>query len=261
MKFLKPTTPGEAYKYKKENKNSYYLAGGTQINSLYFKDENCDCLISLEKLQLDNISKNAIGSMATLENIRTAGNAHPALREAAACLNSRNIRNMATIGGNIGSNQSSSDILPVLIALDCKLEIYKDSGKTQISARNWIKNSGGLILSIKIPEPEKKVYQRKFSRTKNDLPIVKLALGTLFEDKEFSSTSIGGGCLDKTVISLDKTSGLLEDKKPEDLNIKELFKTANEEINPVSDQRASASYRKNLVKAFLKEMKEYFGKL
>ncbi len=260
MKFLNPTTPQEAYNYKKENKNSYYLAGGTQINSLYFKDDDCDCLINLKPLALNKITKNSVGSLATLENLKNSDLAHTALREGAACLNSRNIRNMATIGGNIGSNQSSSDMLPALVALNSKLKIYCGTEKI-INITDWIKNPRGLILSVEIPTPGRQIYQRKFSRTKNDLPLVKLVAGAVMKNGKLSEVSLGGGCLGETVISLDETSGYLEDEKPEDLNTEEIFNKADKEIKPISDQRASASYRKNLVKAFLKEMKEYFEKL
>ena len=67
--------------------------------------------------------------MVTLEDIRTSNILPESLKISASHVVNRNIRNIATIGGNISSNKSTSDMIGVLIALEAQLECFTENGK------------------------------------------------------------------------------------------------------------------------------------
>lgn len=253
MKFLKPENPETALRLKKENRDSYYLAGGTQLNSLYFSKNTIGVLISLERLGLKEIKKDYIGSMVTLEEIKTSSLLPESLKEAASHVVNRNIRNMATIGGNIGTNKSSSDMIPVLIALDAQIECCTETGRKIYLVSNWIKNPTGLILAIRIPHPDRAVFQKRFSRTKNDLPLFKIAIGADFENSRMKGIVMAAGCIAEKITTLVETSKFIEDKFPGDIAIEKLHLIAQSEINPIDDRRASADYRRHLLNVALDE--------
>ncbi|MFH1416641.1 MAG: FAD binding domain-containing protein [Elusimicrobiota bacterium] len=251
MKFLRPSRPEEALDLRKLNPDSYFLAGGTQLNSGYSSSLNISALISLDRLHLDKITGENIGSMATLEEIRINSSMPPALRESAAHVASRNIRNCATIGGNIGANRSSSDMIATLIAMDAGLEYMTETGKKHTSISEWIKKPDGLILSVTIPDNKRTISQSRFSRTKTDVPIIKAAAGAVFDDSRYTNVKIAIGCIAEKVMLLTGTSSIIEGRRPEEIDINEIKKTAQAEIDPINDIRASADYRRHLVNVFL----------
>jgi len=255
MNYFKPKDIQEALDLKSSQKKSVFLAGGTNLNSIQYISNNPGALISLENLNLASIRKNYIGSMATLEEIRINKLLPASIRTAAAHIVNRNIRNIATIGGNIASNKSSSDMIGVLIALDAVLEYYtlkKEKKNAPVSA--WIQKPAGLITAIKIPEQGKIIYQRRFSRTKNDIPLLKLTAGYKITGDRVNKIIIAAGCVAPKIITLDKTSEYLNRTGIKDISIKKLQSIAQSEIFPVRDQRAGAVYKRGLLNASLEEL-------
>jgi putative selenate reductase FAD-binding subunit len=253
MKFFKPENPIEAVKTYSENPGAVFLAGGTYINSLYGPETAPAAVISLEKLGLDEISEEKIGAMATLEGIRISRNSHPSLKEAASHVANRNIRNLATIGGNIAANKSSSDMIGVLIALKASVIYFTPEGKKELPAASWISEPDGLITGFTIRDTARNIYQKRFSRTKNDLPILKVVIGTAGSRKIFKDTVITAGSISKQVIILEKASQYLNGKEPGSVKTDRLFEIAQKEINPVDDQRASEKYRRHLLNTALED--------
>jgi len=251
MKFLKPSTPEEALELQKLNPGSYFLAGGTQLNSAYLSALDISAAISLDNLHLDKIENGKIGSMVTLEEIRIDLSLPPALRESASHVASRNIRNIATIGGNIGANRSSSDMIVTLIAMDAGLEYLTATGKKLTTIWEWINNPDGLILSIIVPEKKRTVSQSRFSRTRTDVPIIKAAGGTVLEGSRYTDVKIAVGCAAEKVLLLSETSSILDGRTTGEIDIDEIKKSAQAEICPIDDIRASADYRRHLVNVFL----------
>ncbi len=259
MKFFKPDTTAQALKLKKNESGSHFIAGGTQINSLFSAGKKISALISLQKLNLCKIKKDSIGACASLEDIKTHPKVHKGLAEAASHLASRNVRNMATIGGNIASQQSSSDMLPVLVSLNAQIVLAQKNGRKELPLKNWIKSpgkNGDLILGFKLPDPDIKIFQKKYSRTKNDLPILKAAVGYFIKDGNIVRAYAAAGCMAPIVIYLEKTSSMLEGASIETLDAESLFETAKQEVKPIDDIRASALYRMKLLKAFLADFTE-----
>ena len=188
--FLCPTTVAEAIHLRTERASAIYLAGGTDINSFLWPCRpkiEPDCAVSLAKLPLHEVSVSPaslrIGSLVTMQDLVERTDLPPMLSAALALFANRNIRSMATLGGNIGGNQACSNVLPALLALDARLVVADGSGEKTIELAHYLEKHDPqlLITAVEIPQgwQTRRWGVRKHSRTVNDISIV--AVGVSFE--------------------------------------------------------------------------------
>jgi CO/xanthine dehydrogenase FAD-binding subunit len=125
--FHKPTTIQEALSLKRRlATRAVFLAGGTLANA-----KDCpvrpEHWISLAGLKLDRVDLRrgdlVIGALCTLQRLIEDARTPVPLQAAAAQIMSRNVRNMATVGGHVAANLPYSDLIPMLIALGAKVEL------------------------------------------------------------------------------------------------------------------------------------------
>jgi xanthine dehydrogenase FAD-binding subunit len=138
------------------SKNVKFLAGGTDlVPSLNILKRKGISLIDLSHVaELKYIKKKEnniyIGSMTTfselLEN-KIILKYLPILTEASKQLGSIQIRNMATIGGNIANASPAADSLPVLLVLDARIKVLSGNNTEIISIDEIIGENGKLILN------------------------------------------------------------------------------------------------------------------
>ena len=138
QKFISPkNTEALCQVLKQKDENTYIIAGGTDLiihfdkNSIF--DYNIIDLTKINELKkiTENNSKITIGACATMtdiENSKVVQKYVPALTDAAFELGSQQIRNRATLGGNIANASQSGDTLPVLFAYDADIEIINSKG-------------------------------------------------------------------------------------------------------------------------------------
>jgi len=255
--FHRPTSLEEGLKLK-ENEGAVYLAGGTQLNSE--KRDDIKSVISLENIVSSEIAEKEgylrIGAMATIQSIidfTFKNSKFEILKKACLNISNRNIRNMATIGGNIGANKSSSDLLPLLMVMDAYLKL-PDGG---VSVREYVeKKMDSLILLVGIPTPSENQYFsiRKFTRTVSDIAIINLALSLKVSENKIKEAYIAGGSLAPHVVFFQKTSDALGGISFDE--VEERIDNYKEDISPIDDIRASAWFREEITGVYLKEMIE-----
>lgn len=263
--FFAPKDIDEALQLKNNNSHSLYLAGGTLVNSGGKSGEIS--IISLHLLELEGIKKEGshitIGSMTTLQEISESellkeedlGEIQDSCRAI-----SRNIRNASTIGGALGSNYSRSDIIPVLMVSDAIVTLKADQ-KSEMTVCDYIsKRSQGyspLILSVKIPIPAKNelIISKRFSRTSLDLPLVKLAIKIKLQNGKIESVRIAAGGVSDSVTELKDLEKYLEntDIKAAKGN-KEIDRIFEQSLTSKDDIRATADYKKHLIKVMFEEI-------
>jgi len=127
QEYLRPDTIEEALQLKKKYKDcACYYAGGTQINSE--PNDAIEIVISLENLALNQIEEKEdaiyIGAMTTVDTIATSNFLQKVnlttLMKVAQEIGTPQIRNLATIGGNIAIHKASADFVPCLLAYNAK---------------------------------------------------------------------------------------------------------------------------------------------
>lgn len=179
------------------------------------------------------------------------------LAEAASSVGSPQIRNMATVGGNIGNASPAADTVPALVVLDAKVELQDKDGteEKEIAAifqgpgKTGIKK-GQVISALKIKPLEKGEGAAfiKFGKRKalaislvNGAAKVKIADGVIKEAR------IALGSVAPTVARLTELEQWLVGKKPGAETFKEAGSLAKDMVKPIDDIRSTAGYRKDLV--------------
>lgn len=268
--FFAPEYINEAINLKKNDRNAFFLAGGTLLNR--GSRENEITIISLHKLQelkkiLIEEKDIVIGSMVTLMELYELSilkeNGLKELQEACQAI-SRNIRNMATIGGCIAYNNFNSDIIPTLVVANAHIVCNEDGKKgVVIPIEDYIaKRSQGyshLIMEVKIPIPGKnvKIIGKRFARTSLDFPTVKVAAAIEYDGDMIKSIVLAAGGVDKSVIRLKKIEEFLSGKNLRNAREK-LNRTVAEIIEsmvkPQDDLKGTTRFKKSVLEALLEDI-------
>jgi putative selenate reductase FAD-binding subunit len=247
QQFFKPLTIVEAVKIKEKYKEeAVFMAGGTDVNcqdSIY----DIEKVIGIEQLKLDKVSKTqnklSIGAGVTIQELMDSPKVPDQLKTAAGHFVNRNIRNMATIGGNIASNNSTANLIPILIALDAELKI--GGSTTPVTVYEYVtQEMTRLIESIMISSKNlaKKYGLRKFSHTANDVSIVTAAVTFNIQNEKLSDVRVAVGGVDKHVLRLTELENKLEGNKR--LAAREIEDTVKHIVAPVKDIRGGVQFKK-----------------
>lgn len=240
---FKPTSLEGAVKLKDEG--VYYLSGGTQINWAPAQADRkakgkpaIEKVILLQGLLPKEIKKEGtdllIGAGITLQELIDSPEVPGVLKKAAGYIASRNIRNMATLGGNIGANRPDSYILPCLIALKADV-ITADEGKMSVEAYIREKKRN-LIKQMILPGVEGVCLIDVALKSSGAYPSANVAVRV--SDKE---AVVALGCVSDHVIRVKEIEkGILDGS----LTGESLAAAVADRINPISDLVGSAAYKK-----------------
>jgi putative selenate reductase FAD-binding subunit len=203
------------------NKGYMLIAGGTQINNgariaadpHWFDAEQR--LVSLQKLDLGNITVDdsgalKIGAMVSLQDLGDDQRIPRALRVAAGFIPTRNVRNQATIGGNVAARRSDSYMIPALMALDSRVEGLDADGSPAVRPiQEYLDDPAGLLIhTISIPHPDAPCVAVKESRSQLALPVVSAAVG-IHGDRSSRRIVVAAGCVAGRTIRLSAVEDLL----------------------------------------------------
>ena len=262
QEYLRPDTIEEAIQLKKKYKDcACYYAGGTQVNSE--RNDTIEVLISLENLALNQIEEKEdsiyIGAMTIVDTIATSNLLQKAnltaLIQVAKNLGTPQIRNLATIGGNIAIHKSSADFVPCLLAYNAQLLIIKeDTTKNIISVEEYITNNcQDLILSIIIPKisPNFHIAIEKHTRTSIDLATVNIAVSFNIEEKIIRNLIIAVGSVSAYPKRLYNVENAFNNTSIENYTIEQCETIVAQNIEPISDVRGSAEFKKYLCKVYI----------
>ena len=203
-----------------------------------------------------------IGTLATHSEIMRSAiirDLCPALIEAAHSIGAVQTRNLGTIGGNLITCVPSMDSGPALIALEALVTIASAQGQRQmplaslfVGPRKTSLKPGELLIDIVIPKPNlgKPAAFQKFGLRKGQaLALVNGAAAFWLDDGKgtFAAPRIALGAVAPTVMRAPKAEAYLEGRKVTDEAMAEAGRIAATEAKPISDFRASADYRRDLI--------------
>ena len=266
--YLRPDNMADAIAALQATEEPCVLAGGTDLLiRLKTRTVKPQCLIDLkgipdlDAIQYDNGFK--LGALTTVRDIEVSPLIRekiPVLSEAAATLGSIQIRNRATVGGNLCHGSPAADMAAILLAMNSKVEIATGTGARTIeldqffSAPNQTALKPNEVLSqIIIPEEIERfkgIYLKHGPRKAMDIGIVNIAI-VLDADAASglcNQIMIALGAVAPRPIRARKAEALLNGAKLNPEAIKKAAGAAADEATPITDFRASAGYRKDLVK-------------
>ena len=192
--YFRPKNAQEALGLLATEENATLLAGGTYLMTSQFADSPMS-VIAIASLVPKAIERHGdkiiIGAGATFQEIADSSLPPEALREAALCMADRNIRNRATIGGNIGANKSCSSFIPFLLVAEAR---YSRVGAPVILAGEWqaaAASERGLIAALEFETPPKRRFAcGRYARTSCDVSVLTCAVSA-----EVVGASAGGPIL------------------------------------------------------------------
>jgi carbon-monoxide dehydrogenase medium subunit len=257
-----------------ENAGIKFFAGGTDLIVQLKQNANFNFkyLIDLEKLNLNYIEcyKNylKIGALTTLSDIENntfLKENFPIFTSTTSKMASVQIRNKATIGGNLCNAAPSADLAPPLLVLDAKLKILSKEKEKVVSIEEFFLGPGRTILSsseilkeviLNIPRDEWTAVYIKSMRTSEDIATVGVAV-KLSKDKDknkYNDIKIALGAVAPTPIRIYKAEKFfLENYRKQDKQsvVEKIAEITANESKPIDDVRASANFRKVIVKKYI----------
>jgi len=270
MDYFEPKTITEALSVlAKYGEHANVIAGGTDVMvDMKYKEEP-GCLVNIKKIPgLDTIQENGaslqMGPLVTIRDIETSRLVRerlPLLWESCHQFASLQIRNTATIGGNICRASPSGETLAPLLALEAKAKLaFRDGEKTEAFS-SFFQGPGktslgskGLLTEIEIPYPPKGshgVYLKHAVRGAMDIAMVGVAVLITADagNSSLQDVRIALGAVAPTPIRATKTEALLRGRSLTAALVKEAATLAGSESSPITDQRSSAEYRGWIVEA------------
>jgi xanthine dehydrogenase FAD-binding subunit len=253
LKYFRPKTFDDYYSISEDNFTVF--AGGTDLIPRYERGQKLpETIIDLKKLPNftgikkvgDNIK---IGAGTTIEEIKNNDlikKHFNALWQATTEFGSVQIRNRATIGGNICNASPAGDTLPALYAYDVKLVLQNINGERIIPLHEFILEPGKttiekeeILKSVRLPlSYSNSIFYKLGLREAMAISVINFAI--VYNESELT---IALGAVAPTIIKL---SGL------EKLSIDQISEKVDNAISPIDDIRATALYRRKVLNNMLR---------
>ena len=268
QKYYKPATIEEALRLKEKHTSAVVISGSTDVALRQTKRfEKIDEIIDISAIEeLKTIKEDngfyIIGAGSSLEDLRIFFREKiPAFSEMLDKFASKQIRNIATIGGNLATASPISDTIPLMFALGAWITITGKKGERTCDMDSFIKGyretalqDEDLIKEIIIPKPKPDNYIGFYKVSKrNDVDISSVSAG-------FSS-EIVDGVIKKAVFAYggmaaftkraQKAEKFLTGKEWNREIIEEAAILVQKDFSPISDVRAGADYRNEVAKNLL----------
>ena len=268
-RYFAPRYVSELKRILKKNINSQLLSGGTDLSLLVTKDrKDINSTIYMNSIKELNYIKNnnkyiEVGATTSLSNFETyIKKYYPDFNKILKRYGSIQIRNVATIAGNIATASPIGDNLPLLLALDSQI-VLQGIKKTKIlpindffiSYRKTKLKEGQFIHSIRIPIFDKNIFKAyKISkRFDDDISSVCAAFNLFIENKKIKKIKIAYGGM----AAIPKRAIYCERALMNSLITKDVINKAKNALEkdflPISDMRASGKYRKIIAKNLLEK--------
>lgn len=260
--YHRPQALKEAFRLMEKYKGrACYIAGGTDILVRLKKGAmEPDALISLRGInELKGYERNrgvSFGSMTLiceLEKDPFFSSAFPALSQAAAVVASPQIRNVATIGGNLGNAAPSADCAPPLLTLEAELTLEGPGGKRVVPLEQFFQGPGRtcrdpleIITRITIPPLSEKTGMAflKTGRVNQDIALTNAAALLVMENGVCRKCRLAVGAVAPVPLRLKETESLLEGQTIDEGLLACVGEKVEQEIRPITDVRTSEEYRR-----------------
>jgi CO/xanthine dehydrogenase FAD-binding subunit len=186
----------------------------------------------------------------------------PGIEQSAELFGSVQIRNRATIGGNLQNASPAADMGPPLVAAEAVVTIDGPSGAREVPVLAFATGPGRTALgpgewisTIRAPLPDGEEGFRKLGgREAMAISMVSLAWRwRREEDGSLSGVRVAFGAVAPTVVRATAAEAALEGRRPTDAVIAEAVGAVSSDIAPIDDVRASAWYRREVAGRMLEE--------
>lgn len=275
--YYQPKTKAEAFELRNKMPNSILVSGGTDVALRVTKRhellQDVIDLSHIEELKKCTATDYLIkfGAGMSLEDVKQIAKTElPALYETLVVFGSKQIRTLATLGGNLGSGSPIGDTLPILMAYDAEIKLQSVDGDRIINMNHFIlgyrqteRKPNELITSVIINKPAVNTQLKFYKISKRkDLDISTVSAGfsvTLHNNKVDTIILAYGGMAATTKRATDAEVFLTGSEWTRE-NIEKAMEMIEKAFTPLSDARSGAEFRsiaaKNLLLKFWNDTKK-----
>jgi CO/xanthine dehydrogenase FAD-binding subunit len=205
-----------------------------------------------------------IGALATMSELMRDQlvRAHfGILVEACDHFASDQLRNAATIGGNVCNASPAGDTLPPLLVLDAEVELAsKPNGRVEVrrvpleqffvGPGRTVRAPNELVSALLLPMPPTGFVGRFFkfgTRPALDIAVIAIAIGGVRAGRTLTGARVAYGAVAPVPMRARRTEEALEGSALDPAAAARIAAVARSEVRPIDDVRASAWYRRELV--------------
>jgi carbon-monoxide dehydrogenase medium subunit len=199
-----------------------------------------------------------IGAAASVRRVGTAAvvrERYTALAEACQAFSTVQIMMMATVGGNLCNASPAADTAPPLLAFDARLRLVSPSGEREVPLDGFFTGPGRTVLaaaefvaSVWVPPPEGSLGSAflKIARVAADISKVCVAVKLVREGARVRDCRIALGAVAPTPRRAVRAEAVLVEEPLTARAVAEAARLAREEIEPITDVRSTAAYRRHV---------------
>ena len=262
--FYRPESIPEALRLLERAKGQAHLvAGGTDL--VVDGGRSVRFLIDLTRAGLSYIRKRdtvcTIGATTTMaeleESTAIRAIAGGLLSRAAATCGSVQIRNLATLGGNLARGSPAADLVTPLLALEAFVVVAQEHGRRKKGLAEYLArvhermSAPSLLVEVGIPEPPHGARCgwsfQKFGRTETDISLVNAAAGLQLDARgRVKWARLALGAVAEHAFRLFRVEELITGRELNHTLLAEAGEQVMREVKPIADQRASAEFRREL---------------
>jgi len=265
QRFFRPATLDELLRLRAERPAAVLVAGATEIGvEINKKGSRFPELISTEAVpELTRITRRdggfSVGGAATLTALEEAIGAElPALKKMLTVFASRQIRNRATLAGNLVTASPIGDMAPVLLALGASLELASTRGRRTVPLDRFFLGyrrtdlaPDEVVASIWLPLPGAGARFDSYKVSKRrELDISIVAAAFLIEVDGAGAVSqarLGYGGVAATPARAKKTEAFLLGQPWTEATVRQALALLADEFSPIEDVRSGVDFRRGLV--------------
>jgi carbon-monoxide dehydrogenase medium subunit len=272
FEYHEPATVEEASVLLTELLSAVPIAGGTDLIPLMKHEEiSPRNLVSLSRIAaLRNIEirdgRLVLGAGTTLAALIESAEirrAAPVLSQTAAQMASAQVRNLATIGGNIANSSPSADTPPSLIVLGARFVLDNGGSTREVEADAFftgpgenILEKGEIVREIVIPlrgDSFRATYAKHTVKKGLEIAIVGVALSVELEgEKRVGKARIALGAVAPIPLRVKAAEEMLAGEKLTESAVAKAAALAREAARPIDDVRGSRWYRSEMVEILVK---------
>ncbi len=212
-----------------------------------------------------------IGAATTVSEIRRSAalaDIAPVLVEAAEHFASEQIRNAASVGGNLCNASPAGDMSPPLLVLDASVELacWRDGAvRTRrvpldrffVGPGKTVKLPEELLTAVVFARPAAGFvgrFRKSGPRPALEISTVSVAIGARVADGRLGDVRVAMGSVAPTPLRARHVEAALEGRPLDAATIASAVAATAEDAKPIDDVRASAWYRGHLVRVFVEEV-------
>ena len=260
MEYRAAATVEEAVALLGDREDSRPIAGGTDLAVLFADGLRAPALL----VDVSGISAMqgirrtaegiAIGAATTVAEIASRSDLPACLSQGARAIGSPQIRNLATIGGNICNASPCGDTLAPLVALGAAFVLASRAGARTVPAEEFfvgpkktVLRSGELLVKILIPASRlagRSAFRMIGKRNGQAISQVNAAVWLAVEGGTIREARAAVGSVAPIPLRLRAVEAILAGKAVRRLDMPAVLASVDSEIAPISDVRASVEYRR-----------------